>query len=73
MDFPITDLMMASATETRPDLVIDFLPETHGKAASHVTPHVVPIAGEQRSGIFPPLVPVSNMPHTSPFRLQAAS
>ena len=46
--------------------------EAHAKAAPHVPPLVVPIAGEQRPGHFPSLVPVSNMPHTSRFCLQAA-
>jgi hypothetical protein len=43
------------------------------QAASHVTPSVFPIVGEQRSGLFPPLVPVASTPHTSPFRRQAAT
>jgi hypothetical protein len=63
----------SSATETRLGFAIDFLPEARGKAAPHVTPLVVPFAGEQRWGISPSLVPVSNMPHTSPFCRQAAS
>ena len=36
--------------------------EAHAKAAPHVPPLVVPIAGEQRSGILPMLVPVSDVP-----------
>jgi hypothetical protein len=63
----------SSATERRPGSAIDFLTQTHGKAALHVNPRVVAIAGEQRAGSFPPLVPVSNVPHTSRCCLQAAS
>jgi hypothetical protein len=54
-------------------LRINFLPQTDGKAAPHVTPLVVPILGEQRSGIFPSLVSVSDTPHASRFPHPAAS
>ena len=63
----------ASAAEAWPGFAIVFLPETQGKAAPHVIPRVVPIVGEQRSGIFPSLVPVSNTRHNSPFCRQPAS
>jgi hypothetical protein len=63
----------ASAAERRPGVATDFLPKPHRKAAPHVTSLVVPIVGQQRSGIFPSLVPVSNTPHSSPFRRRAAS
>jgi hypothetical protein len=56
----------AGAPESRFGVPINVVPDSNGKAASHVTPKMVPIVGEQCSVTSPSLVPVVNTPHTPP-------